>query len=87
MYRRWTKSHSRDSGISLASPNPEEELNIIVKDPEQILGPLVPDFLTMDDPTNESWDVGPDQALDLKATFAQDYPVGNILLKLTAAIT
>ena len=88
MFRKRPRSHSRESGMSLPSVNPEEELANLDFDGEQEPVPSVPREPVRDNPEfNENWDEGPDQPFDPKVLFTQGHPLGSILLKMTADLT
>ena len=84
MFRRRTRSHSRDSGVSLPSDNVEEELINIDNDSEQ---QPIPVGQVEDRVEQEDREVGPDQAYDPGLIFTQGHPIGSVLLKMTADLT
>jgi hypothetical protein len=88
MFRRRTRSHSRESGMSAVSSNHEDDL-VYIDEPEIIPAPINtdPPDPPRDLPDMEGRDYSPDQAYDPRLLFTQGHPLGNILLKMTADLT
>ena len=88
MFRRRTRSHSRESGMSAVSSNHEDEL-VYIDEPEIVPAPMItdPQDPIRDLPDMEGRDSSPDQAYDPRLLFTQGHPLGNILLKMTADLT
>lgn len=49
--------------------------------------PIEQPYADREQPVNDSWEIGSDQAFDPKLLFTQGHPLGNILLKMTTDLT